>query len=209
MKADVDPSRLSSARALLPLCGSADRLGCRRRVRCWDGDAARSGEKSGRRSGRAGMPSANQMREKLLSIGDDSWIEDESGRRAFKVNGKALRLRKTLIIEDPSGVPIVQIQDRPLRVRDVMEIEDSAGATVATVAKGVFALLPVEALAPPEAARVVSIITATDLLFTMGRPLSLMQLGVLERHREPSGGLPGGCGARLGSAARVPRPDTG
>lgn len=127
------------------------------------------------------MPSANQMREKLLSIGDDSWIEDESGRRAFKVNGKALRLRKTLIIEDPSGVPIVQIQDRPLRVRDVMEIEDSAGATVATVAKGVFALLPVEALAPPEAARVVSIITATDLLFTMGCPLSLMQLGVLER----------------------------
>lgn len=131
--------------------------------------------------GARGNAERYQMREKLLSIGDDSWIEDESGRRAFKVNGKALRLRKTLIIEDPSGVPIVQIQDRPIRLRDVMEIEDSAGATVATVAKVVFALLAVEALAPPEAARVVSIITATDLLFTMGRPLSLMQLGVLER----------------------------
>ena len=28
------------------------------------------------------------MREELLSIGDDYWIEDESGRRAFKVDGK-------------------------------------------------------------------------------------------------------------------------
>lgn len=85
--------------------------------------------------GARGNAERYQMREKLLSIGDDSWIEDESGRRAFKVNGKALRLRKTLIIEDTSGATIVQIQDRPIRLRDVMEIEDSAGATVATVAK--------------------------------------------------------------------------
>jgi uncharacterized protein YxjI len=76
-----------------------------------------------------------QMREKLLSIGDDSWIEDESGRKAFKVNGKAMRLRKTLVIEDPSGTALVQIQDRPIRVREVMEVEDAAGATLATVAK--------------------------------------------------------------------------
>jgi uncharacterized protein YxjI len=76
-----------------------------------------------------------QMREKLLSIGDDFWIEDESGRRAFKVNGKVLRLRKTLVIEDPSGTAVLQIQDRPIRVREVMEIENAAGATVATVAK--------------------------------------------------------------------------
>jgi uncharacterized protein YxjI len=76
-----------------------------------------------------------QMREKLLSIGDDFWIEDESGRRAFKVNGKALRLRKTLVIEDPSGAALVQIQDRPIRIRAVMEIEDATGATIATVAK--------------------------------------------------------------------------
>lgn len=76
-----------------------------------------------------------QMREKLMSIGDDSWIEDASGNRAFKVNGKALRLRKTLIIEDPSGAAVFRIQDRPIRVREVMEIEDAAGATVATVKK--------------------------------------------------------------------------
>ena len=34
-----------------------------------------------------------QMREKLVSIGDDFWIETDRGERAFKVNGKALRVR--------------------------------------------------------------------------------------------------------------------
>jgi uncharacterized protein YxjI len=33
------------------------------------------------------------MREKMFSIGDDFWIETDSGERAFKVNGKVLRLR--------------------------------------------------------------------------------------------------------------------
>jgi uncharacterized protein YxjI len=75
------------------------------------------------------------MREKLLSIGDDSWIEDESGRRAFKVNGKALRLRKTLVIEDPQGHELAKIQDRPVHVRDVMEIEGPDGSSLATVKK--------------------------------------------------------------------------
>ena len=40
------------------------------------------------------------MREKLISIGDDYWIEDESGAKVFKVNGKALRVRDTWKLED-------------------------------------------------------------------------------------------------------------
>jgi len=44
-----------------------------------------------------------QMREKLLSIGDDYWIEDEQGNRAFRVNGKALRVRHTFLLEDASS----------------------------------------------------------------------------------------------------------
>ncbi|MFL6151629.1 MAG: LURP-one-related/scramblase family protein [Ornithinibacter sp.] len=85
--------------------------------------------------GRRGEATRYQMREKLLSIGDDSWIEDESGRRAFKVNGKALRLRKTLVIEDPQGNELAKIQDRPVRVRDVMEVEGADGSSLATVKK--------------------------------------------------------------------------
>ena len=33
------------------------------------------------------------MREKMFSIGEDYWIETDGGEQAFKVNGKALRLR--------------------------------------------------------------------------------------------------------------------
>jgi uncharacterized protein YxjI len=76
-----------------------------------------------------------QMREKLMSIGDDSWIEDDGGRKAFKVNGKALRVRKTLVLEDPSGNELFRIQDRPVRVRDVMEVERASGGSAATVKK--------------------------------------------------------------------------
>jgi uncharacterized protein YxjI len=91
--------------------------------------------------GRGGRAERYVMREKLLSIGDDSWIEDGSGQRAFKVNGKALRIRKTLVIEDPNGNALVQIQDRPVRVRDVMEIEDASGASIATVSKALISPL--------------------------------------------------------------------
>ncbi len=61
------------------------------------GHERREGRREERETfGARGNADRYQMREKLLSIGDDFWIEDESGRRAFKVNGKALRLRKTL-----------------------------------------------------------------------------------------------------------------
>ena len=46
-----------------------------------------------------------RMRQRLVSIGDDYWIEDEDGRRAYKVNGKALRIRQTLYFEDWHGTP--------------------------------------------------------------------------------------------------------
>ena len=37
-----------------------------------------------------------QMREKLMSVGDDFWIEDDQGHRLFKVNGKATVLRTSV-----------------------------------------------------------------------------------------------------------------
>ena len=40
------------------------------------------------------------MREKLFAIGDDFWIENDQGERAYKVNGKALRVRQTFVLED-------------------------------------------------------------------------------------------------------------
>jgi uncharacterized protein YxjI len=75
-----------------------------------------------------------QMREQMFSIGDDYWIENNRGERVFKVDGKALRVRDTLIIEDRSGAELCKIQEKKLRVRDTMDIE-RGDDTLATVKK--------------------------------------------------------------------------
>jgi uncharacterized protein YxjI len=71
------------------------------------------------------------MREQLLSIGDDYWIEDATGNRAFKVDGKAVRVRDTFVLRDAAGNEAAKIQERAVRLRDTMEIErPGANATV-------------------------------------------------------------------------------
>ena len=75
-----------------------------------------------------------QMREKVFAIGDDFWVETEGGERAFKVDGKALRVRSTFILESPSGEELFKIQEKAVRVRDTMEIEHD-GDAVATIKK--------------------------------------------------------------------------
>jgi uncharacterized protein YxjI len=76
-----------------------------------------------------------QMRQKMVSIGDDFWIENGQGQKVFKVNGKALRIRQTLIFEDARGNELCKIQERVLRVKDSMEIEGPNGEQLALVKK--------------------------------------------------------------------------
>jgi uncharacterized protein YxjI len=64
-----------------------------------------------------------QMHEKVASIGDDYWIEDGDGRRAFKVDGKALRVRDTWRLEDAAGNEVATIREKKLSVRDQIVIE--------------------------------------------------------------------------------------
>jgi uncharacterized protein YxjI len=75
------------------------------------------------------------MREKMFSIGDDSWIENDSGDKVFRVNGKALRMRRTLKLEDLDGNELCKIQERKLRVRDTMEIESPDGKRMGLIQK--------------------------------------------------------------------------
>jgi len=89
-----------------------------------------------RRGDGAGASSNHyQMRQKMISIGDDYWIENDRRERMFKVDGKALRVRQTLIFEDREGREQVKIQERMLRVKDSMEVEDPSGRRVAMVKK--------------------------------------------------------------------------
>jgi uncharacterized protein YxjI len=80
------------------------------------------------------------MREKMFAIGDDFWVETDGGDKAFKVNGKALRIRDTLVLESPTGEELYTIQEKKLRVRDTMEVEQG-GKTVATIKKALISPL--------------------------------------------------------------------
>ena len=74
------------------------------------------------------------VREKLFSIGDDYWITDERGDKAFLVDGKVLRLRQTLEIQDPGGRVLVTVRKKLIAMHESMEIEED-GALAATVRK--------------------------------------------------------------------------
>lgn len=76
-----------------------------------------------------------QMRQKILAFGDDFWIENEQGQRVYRVDGKALRIRKTLKFEDTQGHELARIQERLLRIKDSMEIQGPNGESLAMVKK--------------------------------------------------------------------------
>ena len=74
------------------------------------------------------------MREKLVSFGDDFVIETAQGRPAFRVDGKALRVRNTIKIDDTRGRTQYTVQERMLRLKATMVIERD-GRTVARIKK--------------------------------------------------------------------------
>jgi uncharacterized protein YxjI len=80
------------------------------------------------------------VQEKLFSVGDDFWITDERGGKAFLVDGKVLRLRQTLEIQDPDGRVLVTVRKKLVSMHETMEIEQD-GALVATVRKALISPL--------------------------------------------------------------------
>ncbi|MDI3402839.1 LURP-one-related/scramblase family protein [Streptomyces cavernicola] len=63
------------------------------------------------------------VRDRVFGIGDDYWIEDEQGRKAFLVDGKAMRLRETFELKDPQGEVLIDIRKKLFALRDTMTIE--------------------------------------------------------------------------------------
>jgi uncharacterized protein YxjI len=82
-----------------------------------------------------------RMRQRMISIGDDYVIENDRGERVFRLDGKALRIRKTILFEDMDGRELCKIQERMLRMRDSMEIEGPDGNRIAMVHKVMIAPL--------------------------------------------------------------------
>ena len=87
------------------------------------------------------MATRYKIRQMMFSIGDDFWIENQNGERVFKVDGKALRLRKTLFFEDLQGNRLARIQERLLPIKETMVVEDGEGNQLAVIKKGLIAPL--------------------------------------------------------------------
>lgn len=88
----------------------------------------------GRRVAGAGT-NQYQMRQKLVSFGDDFYIENSAGQKVYKVDGKVLRVRDTLFFRDMQGNELCKIQEKLARIKDSMEIEGPNGERLAMVKK--------------------------------------------------------------------------
>ncbi|MET7838670.1 LURP-one-related family protein [Streptomyces sp. NPDC005373] len=64
-----------------------------------------------------------EVRERLFAVGEDCWIEDEQGHKAFLVDGKAMRLRDTFELKGPDGRVLIDIHEKMFALRDTMVIE--------------------------------------------------------------------------------------
>lgn len=79
-----------------------------------------------------------QMRQELIAVGDDSWVTDEEGNKAFHVDGKAIRFRDTWILKDASGADVAEIKEKKLALRDKMSM--SVRGRDATVTKRIIGI---------------------------------------------------------------------
>ena len=75
-----------------------------------------------------------RMKQKLISLGEDYTIEDDSGRPVYRVDGKILRIRETFVIEDVQGNEVATVREKKLALRDSMTIL-RGGEKIATVRK--------------------------------------------------------------------------
>ncbi|MFR9790161.1 LURP-one-related/scramblase family protein [Streptomyces sp. MB22_4] len=80
------------------------------------------------------------VRDRLLGIGEDYWIEDEHGRKVFLVDGKAMRLRDTFELKDTRGRVLIDIHRKMFALRDTMVIERD-GEGLATIRRKRLSLL--------------------------------------------------------------------
>ena len=77
------------------------------------------------------------MRQRVLSLGQDYWVTDEDGNRAFLIDGRVLAFRRTFELKGPGGEVYAVARKKMLALRDTMVIR-IGGAHAATVRKKLF-----------------------------------------------------------------------
>jgi len=105
------------------------RMGMRR------GDGAPEPASAPAQGGGPELDNRLKVRERLFAFGDDFWIENGRGQRAYLVDGKALRVRDTLLFKDMQGQERYKLQEKMVRVRDTMTLYNADGSEAATIRK--------------------------------------------------------------------------
>jgi len=90
--------------------------------------------------GRGGDALTYKMRDKIASIGDDFWIENQEGNKVFKIDGKMLRARDILRFEDAQGHTLVDMASKLVQIRDTVKLERTGGKS-AVVKKDVINII--------------------------------------------------------------------
>jgi uncharacterized protein YxjI len=94
----------------------------------------------GPREAQGGEGGRYRMRQKLISFGDDYWIENALGRRVYFVDGKAFRIREHLAFKDMQGRELAALQEKVMPIKDTYSIYRD-GRVLATVKKALIAPL--------------------------------------------------------------------
>ena len=90
----------------------------------------------GTTAGRAAVQAGTRCATTSSPFGDDFWIEDTHGNKAYKVDGKAVRVHDTLEFEGmPTGMSRRRSKDAVAHIADTMEVEDAHGKRAALVKK--------------------------------------------------------------------------
>jgi uncharacterized protein YxjI len=78
-----------------------------------------------------------QIRQKMVAIGNDYWIENEQGKQVYRIDGK-IGFQKVFHFEDPQGNRLAKIKKRKLALKETMEISGPQGDSLAVVRKDLF-----------------------------------------------------------------------
>jgi uncharacterized protein YxjI len=86
-------------------------------------------------SGAEDLGNRFRVRERMVAFGDDFYVEDARGQRVFWIDGKAMRLRDTLLFKDMQGTERYKIQEKVARVRESMTLYNADGSPAAQIHK--------------------------------------------------------------------------
>jgi uncharacterized protein YxjI len=77
------------------------------------------------------------IRERFFRLGEDSDITDEQGRPVYRVDGKVLSLRSTLIVRNLAGAEVAKVERQLIALRPTYQITRH-GEELAEVRKKLF-----------------------------------------------------------------------